>query len=106
MTSHPDHELARKQFGGRGYGDMIAFAIEGDSATQNKVVNNLHVITSAVSLGHDATLVVHTAAGTRGGDNAYAPAFQKYGHLRLSVGLEDTDDPLVDLVGALDKTSR
>lgn len=104
LASHPEHELALRQFGGRGFGGMLAFAVNGDAATQNRFVNNLRVITSAVSLGHDETLIVHTAAGSRGGDESYPDVFQEYGHLRLSVGLEDADDLLADLAGALDRT--
>lgn len=104
LRSHPQHSLASSQFGGRGFGGMLAFAIDGNSDTQNRFVSNLNVITSAVSLGHDETLIVHTAAGSRGGDEAYPPAFQQYGHLRLSVGLEDADDLLADLDQALNAT--
>ena len=104
LAAHPQHELARTQFGGRGYGGMLAFAVTGDRATQNTFVSNLRVITSAVSLGHDETLIVHTAAGSRGGDESYPDTFQQYGHLRLSVGLEDADDLIGDLAAALDRT--
>ncbi len=39
LTSHPEHELAARQFGGRGFGAMMAFAVRGgDSATQNRFV--------------------------------------------------------------------
>ncbi|WP_285136274.1 aminotransferase class I/II-fold pyridoxal phosphate-dependent enzyme [Microbacterium sp. lyk4-40-TSB-66] len=104
LTSHPDHILARGQFGGRGFGGILAFAIGGDAAIQNRFVKNLNIITSAVSLGHDESLVVHAAPGTRGGDDRYPPEFQRYGHLRLSVGLEDADDLLADITQALEKT--
>lgn len=104
LPTHPQHELARTQFRGRGYGGMLAFAVDGDPATQNMFVSNLRVITSAVSLGHDETLIVHTAAGGRGGDGSYPPDFQQYGHLRLSVGLEDPEDLIGDIAAALDRT--
>ena len=56
---HPQHEVATRQFEGRGYGGMLAFAVDGDGETQNRFVSNLRVITSAVSLGHDESLIVH-----------------------------------------------
>lgn len=83
---------------------MLAFAIGGDPDTQNRFVANLRVITSAFSLGHDESLIVHVGPDTRGGSEGYPPGFQTYGHLRLSVGLEDTDDLIADLAGALDRT--
>lgn len=102
LPGHPQHELAARQFGGRGYGAVLAFALEGDPAVQNRFVNALRVITSAVSLGHDESLIVHVAPGTRGGDEHYPELFQRYGHLRLAVGLEDPDDLVADVRAALD----
>ncbi|MEU6132777.1 aminotransferase class I/II-fold pyridoxal phosphate-dependent enzyme, partial [Saccharopolyspora sp. NPDC047091] len=102
LPGHPQHELATRQFGGRGAGAVLAFALDGDPAVQNRFVGALRVITSAVSLGHDETLIVHVAAGARGGDEHYPEQFRRYGHLRLAVGLEDADDLIADLRGALD----
>jgi cystathionine beta-lyase/cystathionine gamma-synthase len=103
LPSHPQHDIATRQFGDRGYGAMLAFAVKGDPAAQNRFVANLRVITSAVSLGHDESLIVHV--GTGGPRVAsYPDAFQRWGHLRLSVGLEDPDDLIADLSAALDAT--
>lgn len=104
LASHPQHETAAKQFGGRGYGGVLAFAVEGDSNTQNRFVNNLQVITSAVSLGHDESLIVHVGPDARGGSENYPASFHKYGHMRLSIGLEDAEDLVDDILNALDKT--
>ncbi|ASR02733.1 trans-sulfuration enzyme family protein [Gordonia rubripertincta] len=103
LASHPEHELAVRQFGGRGFGAMMAFAVRGDSATQNRFVGALQVITSAVSLGHDESLIVHVGpAGPRVA--AYPEPFRQWGHLRFSVGLEDADDLIADISRALDAT--
>ena len=104
LQSHPQHALARRQFGGKGYGAMMAFAVEGDPDTQNRFVSNLRVVTSAVSLGHDETLIVHVGGKGRRGANRYPAEFQKYGHLRLSIGLEDAGDIVGDIKAALDAT--
>ena len=104
LPSHPQHATAVRQFRERGFGGMLALAVEGDAATQSRFVANLRVITSAVSLGHDETLIVHTGADGRGGSEHYPPPFQRYGHLRLSVGLEDPDDLIADIGAALDAT--
>lgn len=101
LESHPQHELAERQFGGRGYGAVLAFALDGDPDLQNRFVANLEVITSAVSLGHDESLIVHV--GTSGPRvAAYPEGFRTLGHLRLSVGLENVDDLLADIAAALD----
>ncbi|MCU1635830.1 MAG: aminotransferase class I/II-fold pyridoxal phosphate-dependent enzyme [Cryobacterium sp.] len=102
LASHPQHDLAARQFSG-GFGAMMAFAVRGDSETQNRFVANLRLITSAVSLGHDESLIVHV--GTDGPRVAYYPeAFRTLGHLRFSVGLEDAGDLIADLDAALDAT--
>ncbi len=103
LPGHPQHELAQRQFDGRGFGAMMAFAVDGDPATQNRFVANLGIITSAVSLGHDESLIVHVGTG---GPRvaAYPDDFRRWGHLRFSVGLEDVDDLVADITGALDAT--
>ena len=102
LPGHPQHDAAVRQFR-HGFGGMLAFAVDGDPATQNRFVAALRMITSAVSLGHDESLIVHVSgAGPRA---AYYPAeFRRLGHLRLSVGLEDADDLISDLSAALDET--
>ena len=102
LESHPQHELARSQFGDYGFGGVLAFALEGDSDLQNRFVAALRIATSAVSIGHDETLIVHVGPSGRGGAEHYPEEFQKYGHLRLSVGLEDPDDLIADFAQALE----
>lgn len=102
LASHPQHELARRQFGDRGFGAMLAFALDGGPEVQNAFVGRLAVITSAVSLGHDESLIVHVGPSGRGGSEHYPEEFRTFGHLRFSVGLEDPEDLLADLDQALD----
>lgn len=102
LASHPDHELAVRQFGDRGFGGVLAFALAGDTALRNRFVAELKVITSAVSLGHDESLIVHVGPHGRGGAEHYPAHFRDYGHLRLAVGLEDPADLIADLAAALD----
>lgn len=103
LASHPQHALATRQFGGRGYGGTIAFAVKGDPGLQNAFVSNLRLITSAFSLGHEDSLIVHV--GTDGRRvAAYPEPFRIHGHLRLSVGIEDTEDLRADLMAALEAT--
>jgi methionine-gamma-lyase len=104
LRSHPQHDLAARQFCGTGFGAVMAFAVEGNPEVQNRFVSNLRLITSAVSLGHDETLIVHVGKEGRGGSDRYPEMFRKYGHLRLSIGLEDPDDLIADIKFALDET--
>ncbi len=104
LPSHPQHELASRQFSDLSYGAVMAFAVKGDPVTQNRFVANLRLITSAVSLGHDETLIVHVGKEGRGGSERYPAEFREYGHLRLSIGLEDPADLIADISVALDNT--
>lgn len=106
LEAHPQHELAARQFGGAGFGAMMAFAVDGDAATQDRFVQNLRLITSAVSLGHDESLIVHVAGGADAGPRVqfYPAEFKRLGHLRFSIGLEDPDDIIADLDAALAAT--
>lgn len=96
--------MADRLFEGRGFGAMLAFALDGPPELQNRFVAELRLITSAVSLGHDESLIVHV--GTEGPRVAADPeGVRRLGHLRLSPGLEDTDDLIGDLRSALDAVS-
>jgi methionine-gamma-lyase len=99
LASHPQHALAARTLDG-GFGGMLAFAVDGGPDTQNRFVAALRVITSAVSLGHDESLVVHVA-GDDERARFYPEEFRRYGHLRFSVGLEDPQDLVADLDQAL-----
>jgi methionine-gamma-lyase len=104
LESHPQHELATRVLDG-GYGGMLALCLDGDAETHNRFVANLRVITSAVSLGHDESLIVYV--GTTGPRVTHYPEpMRRLGHLRLSIGIEDPDDLLADLSAALDATFR
>jgi O-acetylhomoserine/O-acetylserine sulfhydrylase-like pyridoxal-dependent enzyme len=43
LPSHPQHALARRLFADRGYGAVLAFALDGDADLQNRFVAQLHL---------------------------------------------------------------
>lgn len=94
LESHPQHDIAKKQMSL--YSGVLSFGIKGDVALNNKFVNSLKLIISAVSLGHDESLIVYT-----GPDDErigyYPETFRKHGFHRLSVGLESANDLIADL---------
>jgi cystathionine beta-lyase/cystathionine gamma-synthase len=96
------HATARAQLSG-GYGGVVSFAIAGSHEDRLRFVNDLRVITSAVSLGHDETLVAYEqyppdrSAG-------FAPVFREHGLIRLAIGLEAPNDLIGDLDAALTTT--
>lgn len=101
LSSHPDHDLAKRLFGER-FGGMMAFDV-GTSAAGRALLEGLDVIAPAASLGGTKSLIVHPASIThtqlsREERAAYGITD---GMIRLSVGIEDVDDLLEDLDGAL-----
>lgn len=101
LASHPQHALARRQM--KGFGAVIAFAVNGGFEATSRFVAGLQLATHAVSLGGVESLVVHTAAMWAGTMSeaqmraaGIAPNF-----VRLSVGLEHIEDLKADVTRAL-----
>jgi methionine-gamma-lyase len=101
LESHPQHEIAASQMS-PGYGGVMAFGLRADHDTHNRFVGNLKLITSAVSLGHDESLIVFL--GEKDERQYLYPEKFHNGFFRFSVGLEDTEDIIADLKQALEKT--
>jgi cystathionine beta-lyase/cystathionine gamma-synthase len=102
LSSHPQHELARKQM--RHGGTLVALEVRGGRAGAQQVLESLRLAHVATSLGGPETLVCHPATTTHASltpDEAASTGVTD-GLLRISVGLEDPDDLLRDFVQALD----
>ena len=105
LESHPQHELALRQYQHGGFGGVVSFELACDRDRTAKFVNSLKLCTLAVSLGDAITLIEHPASMTH---NTYtieelAEIGISESLLRLSVGLEDPDDLIRDLKNELDK---
>ena len=101
LESHKGHEVAKKQMS-PGYGGVMSFGLKADHDTHNQFVSHLKVITSAVSLGHDESLIVFLGEDDER-QYLYPEEFHN-GFFRFSVGIEDADDIIGDLKQALEKT--
>ncbi|MEI6809410.1 MAG: aminotransferase class I/II-fold pyridoxal phosphate-dependent enzyme [bacterium] len=105
LKSHPQHKLAKRQMSG--FSGMMNFRLKCSTAQHDKFVKLLKVITPAVSLGHDESLILHHPL-VKNVDPWYeilketTEDFGK-GFLRFSVGLEDPDDLIEDLKQAIKK---
>lgn len=98
LESHKGHETAKRQMQ-NGFGGVLAFGLNGDHDTHNRFVAALRVITSAVSLGHDESLIVFLGENDER-QYLYPQEFHG-GFFRLSVGIEDVQDLIADLDRAL-----
>jgi len=99
LPGHPQHAVAAAQLDG-GYGGVLSFAVPESHEDRLRFVNDLRLITSAVSLGHDETLIAYEDSPAERAA-AFAPVFREHGLIRLAVGLEAADDLVADLDAAL-----
>ena len=100
LTSHPQHELAKRQQSG--FGGMVSFET-GSLENAKKVLESVKLCTLGESLGGVESLISHPASMT----HASVPAETRTrlgitdGLVRISVGIEDVEDIIGDLDQAL-----
>jgi len=106
LESHPQYDLARKQM--RGFGGIVSFEIDGGIDSVKSFVGRSSLFALAESLGGVKSLVAHPATMT----HAPVPVEVRIergitdGLLRLSIGIEDTEDLLSDIEYSLADPSK
>lgn len=102
LTDHPGHQLAKKQQSG--FGGMVSFELKGGEEAVRAFVENLAYFSLAESLGGVESLVCHPASMTHApvSEERKAAAGVTPSLIRLSVGLESTEDLVEDLLNALE----
>ncbi|HET8725525.1 MAG TPA: cystathionine gamma-synthase [Anaeromyxobacteraceae bacterium] len=97
LPSHPQHALAARQM--RGPGGMLTFVVRGGLPAARAFLSSLRVFALAESLGGVESLIEHPAIMT----HASVPAATRAalgiddGLVRVSAGIENADDLLLDL---------
>ena len=103
LATHPQADLAERQMGSGG--TLVTFDIAAGKEAAFRFQNALEIAKISNNLGDAKTIATHPATTT----HQRLPADQKEklgitpGLIRLSVGLEDADDLIADLLQALDK---
>ncbi|MFI0372298.1 cystathionine gamma-lyase [Actinomadura sp. 1N219] len=94
LPDDPSHEVAVRQM--RRFGCVVSFTLP-DEAAAERFLGSLRLVMQATSFGS-----VHSSAERRGrwGRDAVEPGF-----VRFSVGIEDTEDLVADVIRALGKIS-
>lgn len=102
LDDHPDHELATRLFGGRGYGALLSFDA-GSRDRAKAIAEACEVFTRATSLGGTHSLILHPASTSHRQltDAELDAAGVRPGTVRLSVGIEDVRDLIDDLLRVL-----
>jgi cystathionine gamma-lyase len=101
LTSHPQHEIAKKQM--NGFGGMISVVLKGGLTSATRFLERTNLFSLAESLGGVESLIEHPAIMT----HASIPAEIREeigisdGLVRLSVGIESIEDLLEDIDNAL-----
>jgi methionine-gamma-lyase len=101
LKSHPQHELAESQMDGPGA--LISFEIKGGLKAGTKLLDNVELMTLAVSLGGIETLIQHPSSMTHAAmsPEARITAGISDGLVRVSVGCEDVEDIISDFENAM-----
>lgn len=107
LEDHPFHDIALKQFEGKGFGGMLTFGLKDQEACF-RFIDNLRLIYHLANLGDCKSLVIHP----------YSTQYVSFEEstkqmlsitpdmIRLSVGIEAVEDICEDLGRALDSLSR
>jgi O-succinylhomoserine sulfhydrylase len=98
---HPQHALAAKQMSN--FGGVVTFDIKGGKNATFETLNRLQLVDISNNLGDAKSMVTHPATTThmRIGAEERAKLGIGDGTVRISVGLEDVEDVIADLVQAL-----
>ena len=107
LPEHPDHELA-KNILPRGCGAVFSFSVKGGRAAGQRFIEKVELLSHLANVGDAKSLVIHPASTThhRMDTAALEAAGISEGLIRLSVGLEDSEDLLQDLEGALQASQK
>ncbi len=93
LPTHPGHEIARRQM--KSFGGMLSFLMRGGYDEAVRVASRVKLFTNATSLGGTESLIEHRASSE--GKGTQVPQ----NLLRLSIGLEHSDDLIEDLQRAI-----
>ncbi|NKB37425.1 MAG: O-succinylhomoserine sulfhydrylase [Gammaproteobacteria bacterium] len=106
LQSHPQHELAKSQQSG--FGGVVSFELEGGRKAAWSLIDATQLFSITANLGDAKTTITHPATTTHGriSDEERQSAGINGGLIRLSVGLEETDDIKGDLQQALAKALK
>jgi cystathionine beta-lyase/cystathionine gamma-synthase len=102
LASHPDHDVARSQFGSR-FGAMVTFTLRGGRAAAESFIRGAHRIPFCPSLGDLETTLSHPASTSHRGlsEPDRGELGITGGTIRLSVGIESSQHIIAALTDAL-----
>ncbi len=104
LKSHPQYELAKKQM--KQGGGIVTFVIKGGFERAKRFLDALEMFLITSNLGDSRSIATHPASTTHSKlteeERAQIGIFP--GSIRLSIGLENVEDIIIDLTNALEKS--
>lgn len=106
LEEHPSYALSKKYLK-NGFGSIVNFGIKGGRDAGRKVIDHIKVWSHVANVGDAKSLIIHPASTTH--QQLSAEDLEKSGVteelIRLSVGLEATEDIIADLAQAIEKAA-
>lgn len=104
LEEHPSYETSQKYLR-NGFGSIVNFGIKGGREAGRKVIDNVEIWSHVANVGDAKSLIIHPASTTH--QQLSEEDLKKAGVseelIRLSVGLESTEDIIADLAQAIEK---
>lgn len=102
LTSHPQHDLAVRDYGGLS-GSVFSFTVRGGRAAAERFFDALRLFSRMTNIGDTRSMALHPATTTHIGFTQETRDRLGIGDglVRLSIGLEDAEDLIADLDQAL-----
>jgi O-acetylhomoserine (thiol)-lyase len=103
LPDHPEHELALRYTGGKP-ASILSFGIKGGQEAGARFIDALQLVVRLVNIGDAKSLACHPASTTHRqlNDAELERAGVPRDMVRLSIGIEHSDDILADLAQALE----
>lgn len=103
LATHPHHQIAKKQM--KNGGGIVCFELKGGLESGRNFLNNLKMLSLTANLGDTRSIASHPASTTHGklSEQERLSVNITPGLIRISVGLENRDDILNDILQALEK---
>lgn len=101
LESHPQYEIAKKQM--KYGGSIIAFELKGGKESGKQFIDRITLFSVSANLGDTRTIVTHPASSTHSKltRDELAAANLTEGLIRISIGLENTEDIIKELTKTL-----
>ncbi len=107
LTDNPNHKVASKYFK-NGYGGIVGFGIKGSLESGKKFIHNVKLLSHLANIGDTKSLVIHPASTTHQQltkeEQEATGVTQDF--IRLSIGIEDSEDIIEDIDQALKASAR